>query len=315
MKYNISEIIIFQIFKPLGELKVSDLIKLLNMKLTNLVVTIAIVSLTTGMNACKKTTEATQTDEVETTFELSGDQAITDNLTEDDNDVLNETAIENNFSGSRITQGTEVMQSMNLLSCAHVTVTPAQGFPKNIVVDFGTGCTSANGVTRKGKILITISDSLRKSGSVAVMTFDGYYVNDFKKEGMITWTNTSTQGTKSWQRKCENGKITAPGGRYWTHSGTKNITQVAGSSTPHNLLDDIYSITGEHTVTNAAGKSRTSTIIEALEKKVICENIDKGKLKIQGPNHFAIVDYGDGTCDRIATISIDGKEPRTILLR
>jgi hypothetical protein len=285
------------------------------MKLTNLVVTIALISLTTGMNACKKTTTTTSADEFETTFELSGDQAITDNLTEDANDILNETAVENNFSGNRTSQVTEMSQTMHLLSCASVTVTPLQGFPKNIVVDFGSGCTSANGVTRKGKIFITISDSLRKTGSVAVMTFEGYYVNDFKKEGTITWTNTSTAGTKSWQRKCENGKITAPGGRYWTHSGTKNITQIAGYSTPHNLLDDTYSITGEHTVTNAAGKSRTSTILEALEKKVICENIDKGKLKIQGPNHFAIVDYGDGTCDRIATISIDGKEPRTILLR
>jgi hypothetical protein len=285
------------------------------MKLTNLVLGLSLISFTLGMNACKKTTGTTATDELQTTFELSGDQAITDNLTEDANDLLNEAAIENNFSGSRLTSEASTNQTLNLLSCATVTVTPAQGFPKNIVLDFGTGCTSANGVTRKGKIFITISDSLRKSGSIAVMTFDGYYVNNFKKEGTITWTNTSTAGSKSWQRKYENGKITAPDGRYWTHSGIKNIVQVAGVTTPHNLLDDVYSITGEHTVTNAAGKSRTSTITEALEKKVICENIDKGKVKIQGPNHYAILDYGDGTCDNIATISIDGNDPRTILLR
>ena len=43
-----------------------------------------------------------------------------------------------------------------------------------------------------------------------------------------------------------------------------------------------------------------------LEKKVICENIDKGSIKITGPNHFALIDFGDGICDRDATISIDG---------
>jgi hypothetical protein len=281
------------------------------MKLTNLLVAFALISFTVGLNACKKTNNSSTTDEFETTIELSGDQAITDYLIEDANDILNVTAVLNNFSGSRTSGQTQTSQTI----CATVTVTPVLGgFPKNIVVDFGTGCTSLNGISRKGKILISITDSLRKSGSIAVMTFEGYYVGIFKKEGTITWTNTSTTGTKSWERKCENGQITAPDGRYWLHSGSKTIVQVAGVTTP-DLLDDVYSITGEHTVTNAAGKTRTSTITEALEKKVDCENIDKGKVKVQGPNHYAILDYGDGTCDRVATISIDGKDPISILLR
>ncbi len=40
-----------------------------------------------------------------------------------------------------------------------------------------------------------------------------------------------------------------------------------------------------------------------------------GKIKIDGPNHSAIIDFGDGSCDKIATISIDGNSARTILLR
>lgn len=163
--------------------------------------------------------------------------------------------------------------------------------------------------------MITLSDSLRKSGSVSVMTFENYYVSGFKKEGKITWTNTSQGNVKSWQRKSEDGKVTAPGGRYWLHAGTQDVLQIQGSSTPFNLLDDVFSITGSHTVTNAAGKSRTSEITEALEKKVSCENIDKSKIKIEGPNHYAVIDFGDGSCDKIATISVDGNTPRTILLR
>ena len=56
-------------------------------------------------------------------------------------------------------------------------------------------------------------------------------------------------------------------------------------------------------------------ITSALEKKVLCDNIDKGTIKITGPNHYAIIDYGDGSCDREATISIDGSNPITFLLR
>jgi hypothetical protein len=261
-----------------------------------------------SITACKKNS----LEEFETTFELSGDQAIAENLTEDARDLLDEVAVDKNLMGARETQ---TAQTMNNLSCATVTVTPASGFPKNIVIDFGAGCTSQNGVTRKGKINVVLSDSVRKSGSTAVMTFNNYFVNGYKKEGTITWTNTSTPNTKSWQRKVENGKITAPDGRYWLHSGIKSITQTAGANTPLILLDDVFSITGSHTVTNAAGNTRTATITEALQKKTICENIDKGKVKIEGATHTAMLDFGDGTCDRIATISIDGRVPRTITLR
>ena len=281
------------------------------MKSHNLLIAFAAVTLTLGTTSCQKNVELA-TDETKTTFELSGDMAIADNLSEDANDVLSEAAVQNNFAGSRIDA---TVQTTNILSCATVTVSPASGFPKNIVIDFGAGCTSPNGVFRKGKIKVTISDSLRKSGSTSVMTFDGYYVNGFKIEGTLTWTNTSTATTKSWQRKWENGKVTAADGRFWLHSGIKNVEQTAGASTPNNLLDDVFSITGTHSVTNAAGKTRTATVLEALQKKTICENIDKGKVKIEGPNHFAVINFGDGTCDKIATISIDGKPERTILLR
>ena len=181
-------------------------------------------------------------------------------------------------------------------------------FPKTITINFGTACTDpVTGVVRSGKIIINISDSLRHTGATSVMTFDNYYVENYKTEGTITWTNTSSPNGISWTRQITNGKVTAPGGNYyWLHAGTKNVTQTAGANTPLNLLDDVYSITGSHTVTNPAGKSRTATITEALEKKTICHNISKGKIKIEGPNHFAILDYGNGECDNQATLTING---------
>lgn len=280
------------------------------MKLKYFLLIATIIAIVSFFSACKKDSNASS--EMETTFELGGDLAISDNLNSDAEYVLTEAGIDKNFSGN--TPAT-ITSTLNVLSCATVTVTPLQGFPKNISIDFGTGCTSTNGVTRSGKIYVTLSDSLRKSGSVAVMTFVDYYVSGFKKEGTITWTNTSQGSIKSWQRTCENGKITAPGGRYWLHVGTQDVIQTQGSSTPFNLLDDVFSVTGSHTVTNMAGNSRVSTITEALEKKVSCEDIDMGKIKIEGPNHFATLDFGDGSCDKIATISIDGNAARTILLR
>lgn len=282
------------------------------MKTRNLVIATALIAFA-GFTACKKEDNSTPiTEEITTTVDLSTDQAISDNLTEDANDLFMEAATDNGLTGE--TPATP-LETMGILGCATVTVTPLQGFPKTIVIDFGTGCISNNGVTRKGKINVVLSDSLRKSGSTAVMTFVGYSVNRFQKEGTITWTNISTPTAKGWQRKVDNGKITDSSGKYWLHTALKNVIQIAGYETRRNLLDDVFSITGTSTVTNSKGGTRTSTIISPLIKKTICENITQGTKEVKAPRFNAIIDFGNGECDRIATISINGNTPKTILLR
>ena len=260
--------------------------------------------------ACQK--EENEPDpEFETTFKLTENQAVSESISDDATVVFFDASISSGFYRVSGNAGTS-----DILSCATVTVNPQNSFPKTIVVDFGTnGCVSADGVSRKGKINITLSDYVHNPGAVAVMTFENYYTAGLKVEGTITWTNTSTANGISWTRQITNGRVIEPlSGYYWTHEGTKNVVQTAGAGTPTNILDDVYSVTGNHTVTNPAGKTRTVTITEALEKKVTCHNVSKGKMKIQAQTHFAILDYGDGTCDNVATITIDGVAPITILL-
>ncbi len=279
------------------------------MKIKQFLFAFAMLSLAIGFNSCKKNDE-TLTEEFENTFELSGDQAVSNNLSQDAEDMFMEVAQDHSIAGNFAPEPVN-----NIIPCATVTVTPTNGFPKTITIDFGTGCTYRL-VTRRGKIRIVLTDSVRRSGSQATMTFDNYFANDYKIEGTITWTNTSTANTRSWTRVTAQGsKVTAPGGRYWFHEGNRTVTQTGGVGTP-NVDDDVFSVfPGTHTVTNSSNISRTCTILEALQKKVSCGNIDKGKIKVQGPNHYLTIDFGDGTCDALALLSIDGRTPRTIVLR
>jgi hypothetical protein len=278
-----------------------------------LVILSSFVLLAISFTSCKKDNTA-NIEEIETTFELSGNQAVADNLNQDAVDVIEEAAGRNNLLGQT---ASGIITTNNWLApCAVITITG--NFPtKNIKIDFGTGCLSPNGVFRKGIINVVLTDSIRNTGSTATVTLDNYYVNGYKKEGTITWTNTTVQGsnTRSWNRTVTNGKITAPSGNYWLHTANITFVQTAGVNTPLNITDDVYEITGARTVTNAAGKTRTSTTQTALQKKTACNNIDKGILSVQGPNHIALIDFGDGTCDNVATISIDGRPARTIVLR
>lgn len=274
----------------------------------------ALVALT--FVSCRKD-RADKIDEIETTFELSESQAVSDNLNQDAGDVLEEAAARENLLGADgATTICGVPAPAWIGTCAVVTVTGS--FPaKSIKIDFGTGCTSPNGVTRKGVINIVLTDSVRKPGSVATVTFDNYYVNQFKKEGTIVRTNTTVAGsnTRSHNRTVTNGKITGPTGKVWQHASNINITQTAGVNTPCDLSDDVYTLDGTRTVTNAQGKTRTSTTQTPLQKKRSCANIDQGILKVQGTNHFAVIDFGNGNCDNQATISVDGRPARTIFLR
>jgi len=262
--------------------------------------------------ACQKeATPDTDTEPaIETTFELSTDQATSEFMTEDDNDILMESTEDKGLLGNF---APNPIEPDNFLPCATVTVTPANGFPKTIRMTFDSTCVSPRGVRRSGVVQVVITDTLRRAGSSAVMTFENYYVNRFKREGVHTWANTSVQGVRRWRRTVEDGKITAPNGRFWLHESVKIVTQTAGVGTPQRL-DDVFSITGNYSVTNPAGATRSAEIILPLQKKVSCANIDSGRIRFEGPNHFAILDYGNGDCDRIAVISINGNPPRTIIL-
>ena len=94
------------------------------MKIKQYLFAMGIIALAIGFNSCKK---ADRKDEMETTFELSGDQAIADNLTEDANDVFMEIAVDNSLTGSLAPQP---VITTNIIACATVTITPASGKAK-----------------------------------------------------------------------------------------------------------------------------------------------------------------------------------------
>jgi hypothetical protein len=258
-------------------------------------------------SSCRKI--ASNAQEIETTFDLAGKEAMGESLTEDVNNILTSATDSLGLSGNR-----EYGADNYLPTCAVVTVTGS--FPqKRITINFGDSCRSINGIVRSGIIRIVLTDSVRRLGSTATVTFENYKVNGYKKEGgSIVWENISNSpGSKSWRRRVNNVKITAPSGNFWTINSDKTITQTMGLSTPRHD-DDTYIVTGSGSVINAAGESRTSEIIEAIRKQVSCSWIDMGSVRHQSTNHTATVNFGNGNCDNIATISIDGNTPRTITL-
>lgn len=197
-----------------------------------------------------------------------------------------------------------VSESNALTSCATVTVDNATPgvFPKEFIVDFGTGCTY-NGITRSGIITIIISDYVLNNGSLmTIERGNNYYVNGRKVEGTVVYENTTTNTSiPQWTRTITNGKITNLAGVIFNHYGTRTVKQTAGVSTLI-FADNIYEITsGNHTITREGGSSLSLTVVEPLIKKYACNHVSQGKLDLLGTVLDGVLDYGNNECDNLAT--------------
>lgn len=256
---------------------------------------------------CNKSDKKTTVEEATIIENIATNAASDEALLSDDQLVL-EASIPANLAEVDIAS---IANDAN--NCPTTTVTPKSGFPRTIVIDYGSSCTQ-NGVKRSGKTITVLSGLRSNPGSTAVTTFENFFINDVHKEGTITWTNTSTLGTRSWQNKLENVKMTTADGKFTIHNGVRDVQQIDGMKTPNNTQDDGFSITGSGTVTNSQLVTRKHTILTALERYNNCKWIDKGSIKTESANHYVIVDYGDGKCDQKATVSKDGGLPKEIKL-
>ncbi len=214
--------------------------------------------------------------------------------------------------------GSSDLQNEPTTRCFSVTVVPKDKgvFPKTVTIDFGAGC-EVRGHLRKGKIIIVYTGRLHKPGSMAVTKFENFYIDQFRIEGEHTTKNITLPGSnyRVFTTQIVDGKITnTDNGKWCLWNVFHTIKQTDGNGTPFFPKDDIFSITGTRKVECSDGKSKTSEITEALIKKFTCKWIVKGVVKITLNKTQGVLDYGDGSCDNKATITVDGVS-RDITLR
>ena len=224
------------------------------------------------------------------------------------------------------TQGNEMMARIN--ACPDVTViqlNPPALFPKKVIIDFGTGCTSSrDGRHRKGKIMIVYTNRLIYPGASATTTFDGYYVDSVKVEGTHKITNIgeANSNIKKWKVEVIGAKLTKHNGDFTEWNRNNVITQIEGVTAP-NPRDWVLKVEGHgngRTKRNNIIVAWNAEIIEPLIKRFNCRWIVKGRVRVRRVNVTnttrweGVIDFGAGTCDNRATITVNGRT-REIILR
>ncbi len=255
------------------------------------------LAITIAFFSCQKIKDAVDTKPADA-IALSIASGTSETLYDDAFDVVLQDGESNSVAGRETS-------AARIGSCATVTLSPADltTFPKTMTIDFGAGCTSSNNITRKGKLIAVLSGKIRTSGTTLAVSFDNYSVNGFKLEGNYMITNNGGTGL-NFTRQVSNGKLTYPDGTTWyTYTGTHTLVQTGGAGTV-TFADDNFSVTGNGITTSSAGNSLTVNITTPLVKAGTCRNISSGIEQFTYNGISGSLNFGDGTCDNQALLTV-----------
>jgi hypothetical protein len=234
--------------------------------------------------SCKKKVE----EKDDTAAELSNASAVND---------------ENSFINEVWKSGTSCNYDYTQLSGPCVTVTETSStFPKIITFDFGTGCTGPNGNTKKGKIIVDMSGPLTDIGATRSVSFDNFYLNDYKITGTRDLTNLGLNVAGNLDVKVV-GNISATNSNGTVSKTFDHIVEWIGHSTC-TITDDELKITGTGILTGVNGGQLKYAATSPVHVKYGCKYAISGIIDF-GPSaqQGAILDYGNGNCDEYATIT------------
>lgn len=266
------------------------------MKKISLALTIVMAALFM-LSSCKKTNN-------DNDFSASKDDAFAEATFDNVTSIADEAYTLSTSGNFKSTEG-----RIFLSDCATVTLDTTV-FPRVLTIDFGdTNCLGNDGRYRRGKILISFTGRYWHPGTIITTTFDEYYVNDNQVEGTKVVTNNgfNYNGNMNWDIAV-NGIITlANGGGTIRWNSQKGREWIDGIQTPFNRWDDIYFITGQATGRRANGLHWSRQITNPLRIELACRFIVSGTVEINPEGKpVRILDFGDGTCDNIATVTVNG---------
>ncbi len=204
-----------------------------------------------------------------------------------------------------------------------VTVSDSGSY-KKIELNYGNDPVACNdGKYRKGMIIYRVDSAFYKTTNAkASMTLVNYFAG-FDKNNLTQFTGrreltnngANSSGEPQFTLSVTGASaITTSGTISWT--STRMITKTKGYTTPLNIWDDEYSVTGTASGVNRNGEAFTVNITTPLYKKIklgcastFVTGIWELTMTSSGKKMILNYDaYGDGACDKVAKVTINGND-------
>ncbi len=193
------------------------------------------------------------------------------------------------------------------INCAEVTHDKDN---KTIIIDYGDGCEDRRGRIRKGIIIITYTDNRLVPGAVQTITFNEFYIDGKKIEGVRTRENISTGFDEPLKYKITltNGKITWEDGTFATREAEWIRTRIRAA----NPVNDQIIKEGHASGITRRNKEYSVEITKPIVWKRGCMPALRVFIPVEGTKVRTVgdvtitIDYGDGECDNEFSITKDG---------
>lgn len=231
-------------------------------------------------------------------------QAEVDNISEDVNVIIEETYLNEEFSDLRKTQ---TIKDRYLPDCVTITVVLVQNM-KTTTIDFGDGCELRNGNFVSGTIILNYERDPEAATRIISYTFEDFYFN---------YKNVAGGGTILRERSNENGNpqstktfeitVTWPDESFASKEGVKVREWIEGVGTG-TWGDNVFLITGNGTFTKKDGTILSAEVIEPLRRELACKFLVSGIVNLTKNENTAVLNYGNGDCDDLAIVTINGEE-------
>lgn len=205
---------------------------------------------------------------------------------------------------------TEPVQYENIT----ITVTPlypVDSFPKIVTICFdSSGVLCPDSIIRKGTMICHLNSPWDQHPSKADITFDGFYIDDRKINGLFSFTSTLSNDSLFLEYNIINGSVTNNSADSVTFNMNFKI-QTQYDRTERTLEPFPWYSSGIHDFSgyDFSGKPFNVTISKQLFFDNICNNgeITTGEIRIvpDVSTDFS-ADFGNGECDRSLTIIFNG---------
>lgn len=184
-----------------------------------------------------------------------------------------------------------------------------------IIIEFNGVC--EDGISRSGKMTIVTALDWRIDpvGKTVTITYENFTRGQRIFNGTVNYTvdvvvdTTDSSRTIVMTTNMDNFTVTFPDSTSVTLSGTKTIEYVKGFFTFWDKTDDILRINSQIEGNNRQGENFTA-VSEDLIIKRDCNYffpISGTKTITFDDGRTYLIDFGDGTCDRIYTVTYDGE--------
>lgn len=264
------------------------------------------LTLTIFITSCKKKQKEEDTETVS-----ASESSLASSIDNDMNNIADEAGRTKSISSFKTAENTSIMSSCATLNFDTLVNTNAD----SITVNYGTSnCLCNDGRSRRGSLLIIYIGKYKDSLTTITVTPINYYVNDNKVSGTKTIKNLghNSSGHLVYEINANISILKANNTGTIQWSGTRYREWLTGENT---LLwsDDKYSITGSANGTNANGRSYTSVITTGKplirDMSLACrKHFISGELQHTPEGKpTRIIDFGNGTCDDQATVTINSK--------